>query len=754
MTQMLPPNTMNASSGAPPHAASPTAPPVYAHSRPGEDSATWELLRAHLDAVAERAARHAGAFESAAWGHLAGLWHDLGKYRPEFQRRIRGERLEAPHAGVGAALAYSMRVPPIAFAIAGHHAGLANHIEQHGTSQTPLKRKAADEQRTLADVKPLVPAALWTQPCPPFPRWITDGGRVPEERLELWTRFLFSALVDADRLATEAFYDPDARTCLTYDDVATLRARLDRYLDAFAPDTPVNAVRARVLADCRAAAERAPGLFSLTVPTGGGKTLSGMAFALKHAERHGLRRVIVVVPYTSIIEQNAGVYRDALGDANVIEHHSAVDEVARREASTELEVKRRLAADNWDAPVIVTTAVQFFESLFSNEPSRCRKLHNIARAVIVVDEAQTLPAEFLICLLDGMRQLVTHYGATLVLSTATQPALRRRDTLPQGFDGVREIIDDVNALASELRRVDARWPVGDTVTPYAELARELAAERQVLAVVHRRQDARDLADRLPASGRFHLSTRMCAAHRGASLARIRRALDAGDECRVVSTQLIEAGVDVDFPTVFRAMAGLDSLAQAAGRCNRNGRLVDASGREMLGRFVVFRAETLPPAGTPRRGLEIADGMLRARGGQLDFTDAATLDEFSRGLYFASDLDSRGVMAHRRSFNFSTVAELVRFIEEGNRPVVVPWNDAADRVAAFERAPGRGTARALQPYVVQVREHELRLLERQGALAPLEGFGHVLSSPFLHLYDAEFGLTLDEDRPADVRALVQ
>ncbi|HEY0777738.1 MAG TPA: CRISPR-associated endonuclease Cas3'' [Gemmatirosa sp.] len=728
-------------------------PAVFAHSRPGADRATWELLPTHLDAVADLAAKHAAAFDSAAWGRLAGLWHDLGKYRPEFQRRICGERIEAPHAGVGAALAHPI-APPIAFAIAGHHAGLANHVEQHGTAQTPLKRRIADEQRTLADVKPLVPAARWTQPRPAFPGWLADGGRVPAERLELWTRFLFSALVDADRLATEAFYDPEARTRLTYDDVPTLRARLDAALDAFVPDTPVKAVRARVLADCRAAAARTPGLFSLTVPTGGGKTLSGMAFALRHAERHGLRRVIVVVPYTSIIEQNATVYRDALGARNVIEHHSAIDEVARREASTELEVRRKLAADNWDAPVVVTTAVQFFESLFSNEPSRCRKLHNIARAVIVVDEAQTLPAEFLLCLLDGMRQLARHYGSTIVLSTATQPALGQRDTLPQGLDDVREIVGDVDALASALQRIAPRWPAGDAVQSYAELVTELAAERQVLAVVHRRQDARELAERLPADGRYHLSTRMCAAHRGEILAQMRHALAAGDVCRVVSTQLIEAGVDVDFPTVYRAMAGLDSLAQAAGRCNRNGLLVDATGRATLGKFVVFRAETSPPVGTPRRGLDVAEGMLRARGGQLDFTDAATLDEFFRGLYFASDLDSRKIMAHRRSFNFATVAELLRFIDDGTRPVVVPWNDAVKRVAAFEREPRRETARALQPYVVQVREDELRMLDRQGALAPLEGFGHVLSTPFLHLYDAAFGLTLDEEKPADVRALVQ
>lgn len=734
-----------------PDAADRTA---YAHSREPHDPRPWEPLDEHLARVADLAAQFASAFDSAEWGRLAGLWHDLGKYRPEFQRRIRGEQLQAPHAGVGAALAYQCQAPPIAFAIAGHHAGLANHVEQHGTSQTPLRRKVTDEQATLAAVRPLIPRDVLTRPRPAPPPWLApDGARPPEERLELWTRFLFSALVDADRLATEGFYEPDRRAGLTYDHIATLRARLDTHLDEFVADTPVKAVRARVLADCRAAAEQPPGLFSLTVPTGGGKTLSGMAFALRHAERHGLRRVIVVVPYTSIIEQNAGVYRGVLGDGNVIEHHSAVDEVARREESTELEVRRRLAAENWDAPVVVTTAVQFFESLFSNEPSRCRKLHNVAGAVVVVDEAQTLPTDFLLCLLDGMRQLTAYYGCSLVLSTATQPALGRRDALPQGLEGMREIAGDVDALTAALRRVQVRWPNGEAVTPYADVATELAGEPQVLAVVHRRQDARELAERLPMEGRFHLSTRMCAAHRAEVLDDVRQALAAGAVCRVVSTQLIEAGVDVDFPVVYRAMAGLDSLAQAAGRCNRNGVLAGPGGATALGRFVVFRAETAAPAGTPRRGLEVAEGMLRARGGALDFTDADTLDEFFRGLYLASPLDRAGVMAHRRAFDFATVAQLVRFIADGTRPLVVPWRGAEARVKAFERAPGRGSARALQPYVVQVREHELRLLERQGAVAPLEGFGHVLARPYLHLYHAQFGLTLDEDEAADAGALV-
>jgi CRISPR-associated endonuclease/helicase Cas3 len=705
--------------------------------------------------VAELASRFAAAFDSAEWGHLAGLWHDLGKYRPEFQRRIRGSREQAPHAGAGAVHAMGVG-PPLAFVIAGHHAGLANFAAKLSTAQIPLQQRITEERPSLETIRATVPRELLEQPRPALPAWLDTRRGASAERIEFWTRFLFSALVDADRLATEAFYEPAKRSAARdFDSVAPLRRRLDARLDQFTSRAPIDALRRQVLADCRAAAEWSPGLFSLSVPTGGGKTLSSMAFALRHAERHGLRRVIVVIPFTSIIEQNAAVYREVLGERNVIEHHSAVDETARRKSDGELEVRRRLAAENWDAPVVVTTSVQFFESLFSNEPSRCRKLHNIANSVVVVDEAQTLPTDFLLCLLDAMRELTAHYGCSLVLSTATQPALRRRAALPQGLDNVREIVGDTDALGRALRRIDVRWPVAGVTTPFQELAREVVAQHQVLAVVHQRRDARTLAELLPDAGRHHLSTRMCAAHRMAVLHDVRSALKAGAVCRVVSTQLVEAGVDVDFPVVYRAMAGLDSLAQAAGRCNRHGMLTDDEGRPALGRFVVFRAETQPPPGVLRRGLEVAEGMLTSRGPDLDMTDGDVLDEYFRHLYHASQLDRRGVSPHRASFNFATVAQLVRFIDEGMmHPVLVPWSDAAERVARFATWPSRESARALQPFVVQVREFELHALQRMGAVAPLEGFGYVLSAPYLHLYHPHFGLTIDEDAAASVDALIQ
>lgn len=733
----------------------------FAHSRADAPEETWEPLQLHLGQVAELASKFAGAFNSSDWGHLAGLWHDVGKYRAEFQARIRGEKIQAPHASAGAALAAEQKLTAVAFAIAGHHTGLANLVESGG-GPLPLKVVREEGARVLDSVRSVLPPLLIAGAAPTLPPHVNNQTSDQDARMafEFWTRFLFSSLIDADRLATEAFYEPRKRDVVhDFEPIPALRARLDQCIDAFPADTEVNQLRARVLAECRAAARLPPGLFSLTVPTGGGKTLSAMSFALRHAERHLLRRVIVVIPYTSIIEQTAAVYSSVLNSHNVIEHHSAVNAGGRHEESSDLEVRRRLSAENWDAPVIVTTSVQFFESLFSNDPSRCRKLHNIAQSIVVIDEAQTLPTDLLTCLIDALRQLAHGYGCSIVLSTATQPALRKREALPNGLEDVREIIVDPTDLGSRLHRVRVRWPErGGAPTPYADVASEVVRHPRVLAIVHKRKDARLLSELLPRAGRFHLSTNMCAAHRLATLAAIRQGLACGDTCRVVSTQLVEAGVDMDFPVVFRAMAGLDSLAQAAGRCNRNGTLTDSDGNPALGDVHVFRAETEPPKGVLSKGLAVAELMLEARGGELDFTDQHTLEEYFRRLYQSAALDPKGVMTQREQLNFANVAGLVRIIDdEGQKPVVVPWGDAANKVREFERAAqyggGRVSARGLQPFVVQLREHELRTLDGLGAVRELEGFGYALTPQYTHLYDPDFGLAIETDAAPEPGALI-
>jgi CRISPR-associated endonuclease/helicase Cas3 len=720
------------------------------------------MLEDHLEKVAGLAARFAGSFMAADWGRLAGLWHDLGKYHPDFQRRLLGSGEKVEHAGLGAALAFSKdprRGLALAFAIAAHHSGLPNLLSRDETDLTPLRERLRRNESILKSTRPLIPRQLLEWELPALPPWLQQADRATLRSFELWTRFLFSALVDADFLATEEFYTPGRRRGLqtAFADIADLSRCLDHYLDRLVAElsperrtSPVNQRRAEVLAACRRAADAPPGFFSLTVPTGGGKTLAAMAFALRHAERHGLRRVIAAIPFTSIIEQNAGIYAEALGPENVIEHHSALDPESAREVAPERELRRRLAAENWDAPVIVTTNVQLFESLFANRPGRCRKLHSVARSVLLLDEAQTLPPDLLLPVLDGLRELVEHYGSSVVFSTATQPALARRESLPQGIENVREIVPSPIDLAQALKRVRVRWPATDgPPTGYGEIAAALTRHRQVLAVVHLRRDARRLAEMLPDDGRIHLSALMCPAHRLGVLAEVRRLLAAGAVCRVVSTQLVEAGVDVDFPVVFRALGGLDSVAQAAGRCNREGKLPG------LGEVVVFRAETSPPPGLPRKGLQVAESLLREQGEALDLGNPETFDTYFRSLYQATSLDSRGVQDARADLNFATVAKRFRLIEDGyTEPVVVSYGIAARRLDELRRdGPSRDRLRSLQPFTVQVPAKALARLSAAGAVESVAESVHAVADLFHGLYNQTYGLALDEEPSIDPEASV-
>ena len=645
-------------------------------------------------------------------------------------------------------MAYEKGLVPLAFAIAGHHSGLANPQQRSDSGALPLRERIDGNRGILTDLRSLLPSELLNRQIPPLPDWASPGPEaLPPAKdairrsLEFWTRMLFSALVDADRLATERFCSPTTHASRAgTPPLEPLLDTLDRWLATLPDDTAVSHLRQSVLADCRNAAQLPPGFFSLTVPTGGGKTLSSMAFALRHATKHRLRRVIVAIPFTSIIEQNAKVYRTILGADQVIEHHSNLDEGMLAETYGEVEVARRLASDNWDAPIVVTTNVQFFESIFSNRPSRCRKIHNIARSVIILDEVQALPPGFLLPVLDALRELVSRYGCTVVLSTATQPALTQRPSLPAGLEGVHEIASDPRALARTLRRVRVVWPrPDDPPTPFTDLAEQLRAETQVLAIVHRRKDAQDLAMLLPSEGRYHLSALMCPAHRTEVLDRVKLALTSGEPCRLVSTQVVEAGVDIDFPVVFRALAGLDSLVQAAGRCNREGTLVDAGGHPVPGRFEIFRSATEPPPGILRRGLETTLGMLARHPQGLTFGDPETTEEYFRLLFGSVALDVSGIQAARAGLNFAATAEKFRLIADSTWPVVVPWGDAAPRLATHDAFPTRATFRSLQPFTVQIYDHQLRGLCEAGALTVVSDGLFALAAPFKHLYDPVFGL---------------
>jgi CRISPR-associated endonuclease/helicase Cas3 len=740
-------------------------PALYAHSLEGRPESEWEELEAHLEAVAVRAGEFAAAFDAEDWGRLAGMWHDLGKARPEFQQRLRGSRESVEHAGVGAALAYAKDNAaglPLAFAIAGHHAGLTDLVSSTEAAGRKALKVRLKENRPLLSELPIPGLAPITGlALPPLPERFAAAGHDSGSRvrsLELWTRFLFSALVDADFLSTEEFYTPGRRDAVgEHDTIPDLRRRLEGHLAGLVTAmpaarrcTPVNRRRAEVLAACQAKAERSPGLFSLTVPTGGGKTLSAMAFALRHAERWGLRRVIVAIPFTSIIEQNAQVYAGALGDRNVLEHHSALDPLAAEERNREAELRRRLAAENWDSPLVVTTNVQLYESLFADSPSRCRKLHRIARSVLLLDEAQTLPIPYLLPLLEVLRELVENYGCSVVLTTATQPALARRESLPQGLRGVCEIVAAPAELARDLKRVRPVWPApGEPPLSYTQLARRLIGAERVLAVVHLRRDARELAELLPEQGTLHLSALMCPSHRSAHLAEVRQRLKQGQPCRLVSTQLIEAGVDVDFPLVYRCLGGLDSLAQAAGRCNREGGLLPN-----LGEMVIFRAETQPPTGIPRHGLCVVEEMLRELGGAIDLDDPSMHELYFRKLYFRCEKDPAGIQTLRQGLCFAGVAQKFRLIEEATEPIVVPFGKAEERLDALRReGSGRLQRRALQPYVVNLRRRTVSELLKAGAIEAVADGVNALTPAFHYLYHPRFGLIANDDPQPDSRSLV-
>jgi CRISPR-associated endonuclease/helicase Cas3 len=719
-------------------------------------------LAEHLVDVAMLAACHARLFGAEDWAHLAGLWHDLGKYRPRFQHYIRqasgfeadahikGEAHgKAPHSTAGAMLAcdrFGMPGRVLAYLIAGHHAGLYDWFG--GLDARLNSTDSRDELNEALAERP--PADILDHGSfAPDLRAIPGG----KDGFALWVRMLFSCLVDADFLDTESYMDADkSKRRSDWPDVQKLLQPFDRFMAekiTAAASTPVNQLRADILRQCREKAQEAPGLFSLTVPTGGGKTLSSMAFALEHAKKYNKRRIIYVIPYTSIIEQTADIFRDIFGQA-VIEHHSNAEVDPGAENS-----KSRLACENWDAPIVVTTNVQFFESLFAAKTSRCRKLHNIVGSIVVLDEAQLLPPEFLQPILDVLNLLTRHYGVTAVLSTATQPALATREYFDaknnmRGLDNVREIMNDPDALYSTLERVNVCLPADwNTSVSWDTLASEISQRDSVLAIVNRRKDARELWQRLP-EGTLHLSALMCGEHRSKTIAQIKARLKDGIPTRVISTQLVEAGVDVDFPAVYRALAGLDSIAQAAGRCNREGRLAEL-GKQ--GEVIVFIAPQPAPPGLLRKGEDACRSVLHGHTGKP--LERALFARYFEKLYHACNLDARGINellkvdGETLAVNFRTAAEQFKLIQdEDSAPVIVRYrgSDGNDDTISMllntlrKQGPERWLMRKLQRYTVTIHRREIMKLLSQGDVEEIIPGLYVQVSDWL--YDPDLGLNLD------------
>jgi CRISPR-associated helicase Cas3/CRISPR-associated endonuclease Cas3-HD len=720
----------------------------FAHSLENRPPEEWQRLDEHLKNVAKLAKQFAESFGCGDWAYLAGLWHDIGKYSREFQNMLINSmdnniNLEAKsghpdHSTAGAQQVNNLLKNGygrlIAYAIAGHHSGLLDGKSNEACLEERLKKNIPDYSACPQNIFKFNPQISLS---------LAKENKGNNERiafqLQFFIRMLFSSLVDADFLDTEAFMNKDKALLRgNYPELLEMKNKLTKELDALsskAPDTMVNRYRKEILQQCISAADKEPGFFSLTVPTGGGKTLSSLAFAMEHAIKYGMKRIIYVIPYTSIIEQNADVFRNIFGDDAVLEHHSNFE-------INENNYKSQLAIENWDAPLIVTTNVQFFESLFHNRTSRCRKIHNIANSVIILDEAQMLPVPLLKPCMEVLREVTNSYKTTIVLCSATQPALSKTGEFESGLENVREIIPNPAELYNNFKRVKIHWlSKNRTKTLDSKLAEKILEHKQVLCVVNTRRHARELYEQIKdKEGLYHLSALMCPVHRSEVIQKIKDALKNNEKCRVISTQLIEAGVDIDFPVVFRSSAGIDSIAQSAGRCNREGRL-------QTGEVYIFYPEKGLPVGYLRQGAEEADAIIRKYD---DLLSIEAVNEYFLNLYWKNEnnLDKHKILERLSeellslNFPFKEIADKFKIIDNAMESIIIPYNDEAKKIikqlryAEFTKI----LARKAQRFCVQVYPQILRKLEGVSVERIQDNY---LILTNLDLYHNDIGLNYDD-----------
>ena len=720
----------------------------YAHSIEGKPVSEWHGLEGHLKGTAELTASFAAEFGCSDWGRLAGLWHDLGKYSEDFQKMLLASldahietkpgRVDHSTAGaIHSVKKFNMPGRVFSYLIAGHHAGLADWQTAEAGNRSLIHRLQNNDDLLKKALESNIPREITVQSLPKQ-KFITSTGHA------LWIRMLYSCLVDADFLDTEAFLEPEkAKTRKGYSSLNELLPLFELYMaekQLKADNTFVNKQRSEILKQCIAKSEHKPAIFTLTVPTGGGKTLSSMAFALRHAVTYGKRRIIYVIPYTSIIEQTADQFRQIFGDA-VIEHHSNID-VSDEENET---AKSRLACENWDAPVIVTTSVQFFESLFANRSSRCRKLHNIVNSVVVLDEVQLLPPEFLNPILHTIKELNRNYRVTFVLSTATQPAFTPHRSVDYRFEGLAdtiEIMENPSALHKAFKRVEVHTP-DDIMSPktWEELASELSQHPSVLCIVNRRDDCRTLYELMPKEDTFHLSALMCGEHRSRVIKQIKQRLKDKLPTRIISTQLVEAGVDLDFPVVYRALSGIDSIAQAAGRCNREGLL----GK---GQVVVFVPLSKIPVGYLRQAAEISRRLISDKTNDLLAPDI--FERFFKEIYWlqGNNLDNHDILRdlapdRELRFSFLSAAQKFKLIDDKQyAPVIVCYEEGEKLIEQLKRiGPERWLMRKIQRYIVNLPKYVHTKLRNEGAI--MEVHPGIFVQQYGAMYHDDLGFCADK-----------
>ena len=699
-----------------------------AHTR--NNRGKYHDLVTHLQTVANLASDFAEPLQASELAHYLGLWHDLGKFHPDFQQYLldveAGKKSRSPdHKAAGVRIASEQdKLNALMLLIQGHHGGLK--------SRSDLRRWYRQHKDKTEEALALARKTFDFElsESPPLPDFIQNNPL----SAEFFLRMLFSALVDADYLDTEAHFSPEKSAHRGSDmdmDILWQRFVTDqkkRFENV--EDTTVNRSRNEIYTACLESAVQPSGLFRLTVPTGGGKTRSGMAFALRHALEHGQRRIIIAVPYITITQQTAQTYRDIFETSDndelvVLEHHSSTAEPKDEKDKYSQEVLRqRLAAENWDAPIIVTTTVQLFESLFANSTSRCRKLHRLANSVIILDEAQSLPVNLLNPMLDALQQLCNHYDSTVVLSTATQPAFEVFEPFKKLTS--RQVVPEPERHFQILKRVKYEWQMDKSLS-WEKAADILRTEKQALAICNTKQDALRLLTALKDPDALHLSTLLCGKHRMAVIKKVKQRLKAGEPCRLVATQVVEAGVDIDFPLVVRALGPLDSIIQAAGRANREG-LLEKDGECVPGRVVIFNPSDggLPP-GAYKRATQTTSTMLNS--GDLDMHDPTTMQQYFKKLYpLENPPDSKGktIQERRKDFKYPEVSRLFQMIKNNTVDVIVTsYGDEEDqkRIRSLLKRlrngapPTRNLMRQLQPYTVAINKYKADEYLNEGFLIP-------------------------------------
>ncbi len=695
----------------------------------------------HLNGVAALASEFAGEFGMAAFGKVLGMLHDKGKESKAFQQHIKkesgydsGVKVEGNynHAYIGGILAREIygKLSDNIFVnqIISHHVGLydSDEIEEVVNNDIPLGVDTNIEKEKLN-----------------MPKFKTQ-----ENDLHHLARILYSCLVDADYLDTEFFMDKvSSQLRKNKSTLETLLPLLEKKLDEFrinAIRSNVNVIRNKIQQQCAAMSNSPIGIYSLTVPTGGGKTLASLLWAMKHAVRNGQKRIIVAIPYTSIIMQTAATLRNIFGEENVLEHHSNVEPEQIKDEK--LREKMKLATENWDYPIIVTTNVQLFESMFSNKPSVCRKLHNIVNSVIVLDEVQTLPVWYLQPIVDSLKTYNRLFRVSVLLTTASQPVLSGliEGCNPKvsftGIDNITEIIPSDFNLHDKLRRV--QLDINNEGETYDEIAEMLCKHKKVLCVVNTRKDARELYERLPQEGiTLHLSKMMCPAHISETIKKLKTALKDGknDIVRVVSTQLIEAGVDIDFPVVYRQEAGLDSILQAAGRCNREG-------KDRLGITYVFSLakEHCLPRGSI---MQTANSARLNLGKDLDWFAPETMTSYFQQFYGnQNSFDKKGIkecLYDKEDMHFKKAAKKFKIIENAGTNVVVCWENSMDLVQQLqEYGPSYMLMKNLSKYMVNINKEDFKVLLDMGVVSEKQEGLFVIE--YKRQYDAHIGLRIDNN----------